>query len=118
MAGRPKTMAKRVAPLEETAFQLYLDICAVRPAQYKAREGEEGDDKLAWWWNIACRSVRKGFFTVSVLLKLLEEHAGLDWEELERQRDQQRGLWEEEAADNGEENSSFLIRKLSKMAKI
>ena len=105
MAGRPKTMVKKVAPLEETAFQLYLDLYEMRPAQYAAREGVEGEDRLAWWWNEAARTVRTASMAVSILLGQLEARAGYDSEALERQRDQRRGLWPAEAADEGAEEA-------------
>ena len=99
MAGRPKTMVKKVAPLEETAFQLYLDLYEMRPAQYAAREGVEGEDRLAWWWNEAARTVWTASMAVSILLGQLEERAGLDSEALEREREMRRGFGSDESAD-------------------
>ena len=81
MAGRPKTMVKKVAPLEETAFQLYLDLYEMRPAQYAAREGIEGEDRLAWWWNEAARTVRTASMAVSILLGQLEERLVSDMDQ-------------------------------------
>ena len=90
MAGRPKTMAKRVAEIEERAFQLDEDLCALRPAQYAEIAGKEGDDDLAVMWNEAARAVVGASFAVADLLCCLEERARLDFEALQQQRDQQR----------------------------
>ena len=107
MAGRPRTMAKRLAELEEAAFQLNLNLCALRPAQYAARQGDEGDDELAVWWNEAVHVVGMGSIAVALLLSHLEERAGLDWENLERQREQRRGLVPSETAEgDGTENTT------------
>lgn len=108
MAGRPKTMVKRVTSLEERAFHLALDLCHIRPAQYAAREGEEGDD-VAFWWNRACRAVGIASVNVAALLCQLEERAGLDWEALEQEREQRRGLLPcVEAEEKGPENAEAV----------
>jgi hypothetical protein len=106
MAGRPKTMVKRMTALEETAFQLAVDIHAARPRQYAEREGKKGDDELALSWNRACRAVGTASIAVAIHLSLLEERAGLDSETLERQREERRGLWPcEEGEAKGTENA-------------
>ena len=106
MAGRPRTMAKRLTELEEAALQLNLNLCALRPAQYAARQGEEGDDELAVRWNEAVHAVGMGSIAVALLLGQLEERAGLDWVALEGQREQRRGLVPSEAAEDGTENAT------------
>jgi len=42
VAGRPKTMAKRVSALEEQAFQLCEDLTDLWPTQYMQKEGSVG----------------------------------------------------------------------------
>ena len=104
VAGRPRTQAKRLAEIEERAFRLNVDLCRLRPAWCAEQEGNERDE-LGEWWNRACRDVGMASTSAAMLLSLLEERAGLDWEALERQREQRRGLWVEEAEDKGPENA-------------
>ncbi len=91
MAGRPKTMLKRVAAIEERAFELAVDVCQARPQQYAGREGDEGDDEFALWWNRAAREVQMASIALNCLLTALEEKAGLG-EDPERKRLEERGL--------------------------
>ncbi len=105
MAGRPKTMAKKLAEIEERAFGVYSDLLELRPCQYAAREGGEGEDKIARWWNVACQAMGEASLTAHILLGHIEERAGLDWEALEREREERRGCWPAEAADEGAENA-------------
>ena len=105
MASRPKTMVKRVTALEEAAFQLNVDVCTARPRQYAEREGNERDE-LGKWWREAARAVGMASIAVAILLARLEERAGLDWEALEREREQRRGLVPcESHEDNVTENA-------------
>ena len=90
MAGRPKTMAKRVAEIEARAYQVDEDLCALRPARVAKCAGNEGDDDLARMWNEAAMAVVGASFAVADLLCCLEERARLDFEALQQQRDQQR----------------------------
>ena len=92
MAGRPKTMAKKVALLEEQAFALAVDVAATQPQQYRDRQEDNAKDELGWWWREAARAVGMASIAVAILLARLEERAGLDWEALEREREQRRGL--------------------------
>ena len=103
MAGRPKKMLARVTAMEEAAFQLAVDVCTARPRQYAQREGHEGDDELAVWWNRAAREVQWASITLNILLGALESKAGLS-EKLEWQRFAERGFLplEETGAENAE----------------
>ena len=102
MAGRKQAMAKRLAELEERAFQLAVDVTTSRPKIYAARQGAENEDELSACWNEAARAVEMASIAMSILLGWIEERAGLDWLALERQREQNRGLMLSEAAeDNG-----------------
>ncbi len=92
MAGRKQTMAKRLTELEDRAFQLAVDVTTARPKIYAAREGTENEDELSACWNEAARAVGMASIAVAILLGRAEERAGLDWETLERQREQRRGL--------------------------
>ena len=105
MAGRPRTMAKRLAQLEASAFETYRSLEALRPPQHAARQGEEGDD-LACAWNEACRALGMASIALSILLEYAEERAGLDWVALERQREQRRGLVPSEAAEDSTEHAT------------
>jgi len=107
MAGRPRTMAKRLAAIEELAHELAIALLELRPRQYAARAGNEGGDDLARWWNEACRAMGMASIAVGILLGCVEERAGLDWEASERARQERRGLWPPaesvaEASENAE----------------
>ena len=93
MAGRPKTMAKRLAEIEERAFRLSVDLCKLRPYQYREREGAEGEDEYAAVWNAAVRATSSAANAVNHLLGLAEERAGLDFDVLDAERDRRRGTW-------------------------
>jgi len=98
-------MVKKVAALEERAFELNADLCSLRPWQYKEQEGNEKTE-LAKWWNVATWQVGMASIALSILLNQLEERAGLDHEMLELQRERERGLMpREEAADEATENA-------------
>ena len=99
MAGRPKTTARKLAELEERAFQLHADVCNLRPGQYAEREGQEGLDEYAAAWNESCEATKAASNTVNLLLGLAEERAGLDWDTLDIERDRRRGLLPEEEAE-------------------
>ena len=97
MAGRPKTMVKRVTPLEEAAFWLYRDLHGMRPAQYAARQydEEETQDELCSCWNEAVEEVGEALDRLQELLELLEQRAGLSHRLLYLQRARSRGLLKE-----------------------
>ena len=99
MAGRKRAMAQRVTELEERAFQLAVDVTTARPMVYATRQGAENEDELAKCWNQAAQAVEMASIAMSILLGWIEERAGLDWEALERQREQNRGLVHSEAAE-------------------
>jgi hypothetical protein len=77
MAGRPRKMLARVAAMEDAAYRLACDACEARPEQYAAREGAEGDDDVALWWNRAARDIQRGLVSLDSLLCALEWKAGL-----------------------------------------
>jgi hypothetical protein len=82
-----------LAAIEEQVFQVYADLVALRPGQYAKRAGNEGGDDLARWWNVACWEMGVASIAAGILLARIEERAGLDWEALEREREERRGLW-------------------------
>ncbi len=98
MAGRPKTMVRKVTAFEEVAYQLACDLCTARPGQYAARDGHEGDDEVCLRWNQAAHAVQVALIATGELLGALERKAGLG-EEPERQRLAERGLAVEEEAE-------------------
>ncbi len=102
MAGRPKTMAKKLAEIEERAFGVYSDLHKLRPHQYAAREGNEGDDNVARFWNSVCRGAEWLSLTAHILLSCIEERAGLDWETLMSERERRRGFASDESAEEAE----------------
>lgn len=97
MAGRPKTMVKRVTPLEEAAYQLYRDLCKLRPEQYAARRYDklETQGELCSYWNGTVRAVEEAWECLQELLEVLEERAGLPYRLLYQQRARARGLLKE-----------------------
>jgi hypothetical protein len=98
-------MAKKLAEIEERAYQLSIDLIKLRPAQYAAREGNEGNDNAARCWNSVCRGAGWLSLVSHILLGYIEERAGLDWVALEREREKRRGWWPAEAADEGAEEA-------------
>ena len=94
VAGRPRMMATRVTPLEDTAYQLYRDLCRVRPAQYAARQDAEEDtqDELCLSWNEAAQAVLEAWECLQELLELLEQRAKLPYQLLYLQRARSRSL--------------------------
>lgn len=101
MAGRPKTMLAPVTAMEEAAYRLACDVCEARPKQYAAREGGEGDNDVALWWNRAARNVQVALISLNALLGSLEWKAGLG-DEPEQRRLAERGVVLEHATTPGE----------------
>ena len=95
MAGKPRTMAKRVAEVEERVYASYAALEKLRPAQYAARqdEDEEWQDEVCLLWNAAVEGAREAWGLLEELLQLLEERAGLPSLYLDRAR--ARGLLNE-----------------------
>ncbi len=83
MAGRPKTMAKRVAALYERAEQLLDDLLATRPAQYAKDRGVAGDGSLASLWSEAADTAFDCADAFDELLCRLKQRAGIQDEESE-----------------------------------
>jgi hypothetical protein len=92
-------MAKRLAEIEERAFGVYSDLLELRPRQYATKEGNEGEDEIARWWNVTCQAMGKASLAAHILLGYIEERAGADWEALEREREERRGFGSDESAD-------------------
>ena len=96
-------------PLEEIAYQLYRDLCKLRPAQYAARQYDQDDEAetqsdLCSYWNGAVEAVRDGWEALEELLELLEERAGLPYRTLYLQRARSRGLLEMPLGQSVEES--------------
>ena len=99
MAGRRKAMSRRLTELEERAFQLSVDVTAARPMIYAKRQGSEGEDETSATWNRAVYAVSVASIAVSIVLDMVAERAGLDWETLQHEREQRRGLLVEKTED-------------------
>ena len=95
MAGRPKTMVKRLAEVEERVYASYTALEKLRPKQHAARrhEDEETQDELCLCWNVAVEEAKEAWGYLEELLQLLEERAGSPSLYLDRARS--RGLLKE-----------------------
>jgi hypothetical protein len=94
-----------LAEIEETMYQICIDLLKLRPHQYAAREGNEGDDNVARCWNDVCRGAGLVSLTAHILLGFIEERAGLDWEARTLERERRRGFGSDESADEGAESA-------------
>ncbi len=96
MAGRPRTMAMRVAEVEERVYTSYTALEKSRPKQYAARadDDEAMQDELGLLWNVAVEEARETWGYLEELLQLLESGAGTPLLYLDRARS--RGLLEVE----------------------
>ncbi len=106
MAGQPRTTAKKIAALEETAFQLTTDLHELCPARYRKKPTSEDERHAAWHKALAATATAA--LKLNLLLGAAEEAAGLDFAELDMARDQRRGLlWsiEEAVATEGSETA-------------
>ncbi len=95
MAGRPKTMAKKLTELEERAYQLSVDLGKLCPHQYREWREEWDEDDYSAVWNRAVRAMEAASDASRYLLMFAEERAFGDEaaEELDMERDKRRGLW-------------------------
>ena len=91
MAGRPKTMAKRVDCLEVAAFQLVDAILQTIPEQYQA-DFEKGD-LVGQAWNESYNTAADLWMAIGDLGELLRKKAGIKgegptekWELVRRER--------------------------------
>lgn len=75
MAGRPKTMAKRVGVLEEQAVWLSLEVFKARPSQY--REKPDAGDPINAAWNDAMEIAHMASICLERLGDLLRKKAGI-----------------------------------------
>ena len=73
MAGRPKTMAKKLAEIEERAYQLSIDVGKLCPHQYREwQAGWDEDDYGAVWFR-AVAATKLAADAVNYVLGLAEE---------------------------------------------
>jgi len=108
MAGRPRTMAKKLTEIEERAYQLSVDVGKLCPDQYREwKSGWNEDDYGAVWYR-AVAATKVAANLVNYVLGLAEERAfGEDAaEEMDAAREKRRGLWPlVESADKLPENA-------------
>ena len=69
MAGRPRTMAKRVDSLLVKSAELYNEFFAVMPATYRDRPTS---DPVSEAWNEALTQLGYAYHSVNGLLELLQ----------------------------------------------
>lgn len=75
MAGRPRTMAKRVLKLEQRADELYGDFLELIPRQYERNTPRKAPLHAAWHSAmVAVETVSDAFYQLSDLLR---ERAGI-----------------------------------------
>ena len=107
MAGRPKRMAARLTELEETAYQVSVDVGKLCPHQYREwKSGWSEDDYGAVWFR-AVAATKVAADAVNYVLGLAEERAFGEEvaEDMDDERDRRRGLWPLPlAADKASEN--------------
>ena len=75
MAGRPKTMAKRVTALEDRALQLTIDLFKIVPLQYLDHPND--GDPFNRAWNEATDATRTAMCKLEDLGALVREKAGI-----------------------------------------
>ena len=95
MAGRPKTMAKKLTEIEERAYQLSVDVGKLCPHQYRDwKDGWDEDNYGAVWYR-AVAATKVAADAVNYLLGLCEEKAYKEEEAQDRDdaRDVKRGEW-------------------------
>ena len=75
MAGRPRTMAKRVTALEDRALQLTDDLLKIVPSQYLGHPNDGDPFNAAW--NRAVDRVHDSMYAFAGLGNLVREKAGI-----------------------------------------
>ena len=108
MAGRPKTMAKKLTDLEETAYQLSIDVGKLCPHQYREWQAGWDEDTFGAVWYRAVAATKVAADAVDYVLGLAEERAYGEEaaEDMDSARDRRRGLWPlPSAADEGAEKA-------------
>ena len=95
MAGRPKTMAKKLAEIEERAYQLSVDVGKLCPHQYRERQAGWDYDTFGAAWYRAVAATKVAADAVNYVLGLAEERAFGEEvsEDMDSARDVKRGLW-------------------------
>jgi hypothetical protein len=76
MAGRPKTMLKKIDVLATSAHELKCAIEAVCPDQYKKDDSAEGGDGVALAWHEATKAVEGAWMEILGLACTLQQKAG------------------------------------------
>ena len=95
MAGRPKTMARKLAEIEERAYQLSVDVGKLCPHQYREwKSGWDEDDYGAVWCRAAA-ATKLAADAANHVLGWCEEKAYGEEEAEDRDsaRDVKRGEW-------------------------
>ena len=79
MAGRPRTMVRKIEALELAAYELAEKLLQIIPEQYLAQEGDldEWSDRVAASWRYTLDGVVAGWLRLRYLNGLLRQKAGL-----------------------------------------
>jgi len=99
MAGRPKAKARRFAAWEERLWDLVCEFSRLVP-----RRRQQPDDSPDFWEATSLHLARASI-TAGILRYELEEKAGLDAEQLEKDREIARGLRSEDVKNNATQNA-------------
>jgi len=95
MAGRPKTMAKKLAVIEERAYQLSVEVDKLCPRQYHERcsDWNELDYGAAWYRALA--AAKAAADALNYVLGVLEERVfGIgEADDRDMLRQVRRGQW-------------------------
>ena len=95
MAGRPKAMAKKLAEIEERAYQLSIDVGKLCPHQYREWKSGWSEDDYGGVWCRAAAATKVAADLVNYVLGLTEEKAYGEEEAEDRDsaRYVKRGEW-------------------------